>query len=71
MWGTGSATATVSIIKDAVTATPAYTSGAIFTTAGTATITSGLFVAVSVGSIIEVRTNNFNLGNMTAVLYFT
>jgi hypothetical protein len=58
VWGTGSATATVSILKDAVSA---YTSGAVFTTAGTVAITSGLLVSVIAGSIIEVRTNTANL----------
>ena len=68
VWGTGSATATFSILKDAVSA---YTSGAVFTTAGTTAITSGMFVGVAAGNVIEVRTNNFNLGNMCVVLYFT
>ena len=72
VWAIGHATATVSIILNGVNVTPAYTSGAIFGAAtGTATVTSGLFIGVSVGSIIEVRTNAANLGNMTAVLYFT
>jgi hypothetical protein len=66
IWATGSATATVSIIKNTVSS---YTTSALFATAGTTNIT-GIFIAVSAGDIIEVRTNTANLGNMTVGLYF-
>jgi len=66
-WATGSATATVSIIKNTVSS---YTTSALFATSGTTNIT-GIFIAVSAGDIIEVRTNTANLGNMTVGLYFT
>jgi hypothetical protein len=68
LWGTGNAAATVSIYKDAVAA---YTSTASFTTPGSLAITSGVFVSTAAGSVIEVRTNAANLGNMTVLLYFT
>ena len=67
VWGTGSATGTISIFKGGVSS---YTSTALFTTPGTTNIT-GIFVSVVAGDVIEVRTNNFNLGSMTANLYFT
>jgi hypothetical protein len=68
VWGTGSATATFSIFKAGVSV---WTSSALFTTPGTVAITSGIFVSIASGDVIEVRTNNANLGNMTIVLYFT
>ena len=67
IWGTGSATATISIIKNTVSL---YTTTALFTTAGNTNIT-GFQLAVVAGDVVEVRTNLFNLGNMTVGLYFT
>ena len=67
LWGTGSATATVSIYKDAAAV---YTSTVSFTTPGSLAITTPA-VSTAAGSVIEVRTNTANLGNMTVLLYFT
>ena len=67
IWGTGSTTATISIFKNTISS---YTTSSLFTTAGTTNIT-GIFIAVSAGDVIEVRTNTANLGNMTVGLYFT
>ena len=67
IWATGSATATVSIFKAGVSA---YTTAALFTTAGNTNIT-GIFISVAAGDVIEVRTNTANLGNMTVGLYFS
>jgi hypothetical protein len=68
VWSTGSATATFSIFKGGVSS---YTSSTLFATAGTTAITSGMFVSVASGDVIEVKTNTANLGNMTIVLYMT
>ena len=67
IWGTGSATATASIIKNTVSI---YTTTALFNIAGNTNIT-GFSFSVAAGDVIEVRTNTANLGNMTVGLYFT
>jgi hypothetical protein len=67
IWATGSTTATISIFKNTVSL---YTTTALFTTAGNTNIT-GFQLAVVAGDVVEVRTNLFNLGNMTVGLYFT
>jgi hypothetical protein len=70
VWSNGNLTATFSIYKNGSLGTT--TSSALFGgSPGTAAITSGLFVSVASGDVIEVRTNGANLGNMTIVLYFT
>ena len=74
VWSNGNGTATFSIYKNGSlgTGVNGYTSSAQFAgSPGTAAITSGLFVSVASGDVIEVRTNGANLGNMTIVLYFT
>ena len=67
IWATGSATATISIIKNTVSI---YTTTALFNIAGNTNIT-GFSFTVTAGDVVEVRTNLFNLGNMTVGLYFT
>ena len=67
IWATGSATATISIIKNTVSI---YTTTALFNIAGNTNIT-GFSFTVAAGDVVEVRTNLFNLGNMTVGLYFT
>jgi hypothetical protein len=68
IWSTGSATATVSIIKNTASA---YTTGTIFAAAGNSATVSGVTVTVAANDVIEVKTNNANIGLSTIVLYFT